>query len=333
MRFRKNVFLAIISLFICTPMAGVQASTETHGIFSPYADISINAHWDPQYQDMEPPDLVKLSADSGVTNYHLAFITDVGACHPAWAGQSDYSVEKAWGSHLTDNMRAQGIHYTIAFGGASGTDISSGCDNEAQLVAAYEQIIKTYQPAGLDFDIENSSIDVPKLMKAVRTVQTSHPELKISFTLPILPEGLIDTGKSVVRAAQANGIKNYVINVMAMDYGPNYKEGMGKYATQAAGNLFAFLKTLYPEKSDAAVWQMVGITPMIGINDVNVEKFTLADADVVREFAVHTGVGLTSMWSAARDNPCADAWASPVCSGGSLQKEPNEYAKHFLSKN
>ena len=45
---------------------------------------------------------------------------------------------------------------------------------------------------------------------------------------------------------------------MAMDYGPAYKNSMGQYAIQAATNLFDFLKKLYPEKADSALWQMVG---------------------------------------------------------------------------
>jgi chitinase len=334
MKVYKAISLAITSLVITLPSLTAQAKSTINPPFIPYADLSINAKWDPQYQDMEPLDLVKLSELSGVKNYTLAFITNAGTgCQPAWAGQDGYSVSKAWASHLTDDMRAKGIHYMVAFGGANGADISSVC-TPTQLVGAYEQIIKIYKPDGLDFDIENSQIDVPKLMQAVKEIQTKYPKLKVSFTLPVLPEGLTPAGESVVRLAKENNLKNYLLNIMAMDYGPYYvKNSMGEYAIEAGSNLFSFIKKLYPEKSDAAVWQMVGITPMIGVNDVNVEKFTLADADLLRKFAAHTGVGTISMWSVARDNPCADAWASPVCSGGSLQQVPNEYSKHFLATN
>ncbi len=310
---------------------GLIAKASSSLVFSPYADLSINAHWDPIYQDMEPMDLVELSSHNGVTDYHLAFITNAGSsCNPAWAGQPDYSIKNAWAVHLTDKMRAHAIGYTISFGGANGADLSSVCSRE-QLVSAYEQIIKTYQPNGLDFDIENSAVDVPKLIDALQEVQTHNPNLKISFTLPTLPEGLISAGQAVVRSAQKSHLKNYLINIMAMDYGPAYTNDMGQYAMQAASNLFAFLKKLYPEKSDAALWQMIGITPMIGVNDTNIEKFTLEDTDQLRTFAERVNISLLSMWSAARDNPCADAWASPVCSGANLQHDPNEYAKHFLS--
>ena len=52
-------------------------------------------------------------------------------------------------------------------------------------------------------------------------------------------------------------------------------------------------------------WAKVGITPMIGQNDVQAERFTLADAAAVNEFARAHGVGQLSMWSLNRDSTCA----------------------------
>lgn len=296
--------------------------------FSPYADLTINDHWDPQYQDMEPMDLSLISQSSGINNYHLAFITDSGTCNPAWGGQATYSVADGWGTHLTDKLRANKINYTVAFGGASGNDISLACTKD-QLVAALEQVHKTYQPQGLDFDIENGTADVSKLMSALKTFQDNHPAIKISFTLPVLPEGLVTAGEDVVKQAKANGL-NYTVNIMAMDYGPAYNDDMGKYSIQAATSLHDFLKQLYANKTAAELWQMIEVTPMIGVNDTATEQFTLADTDMLKNFAVQNHLGGISMWSVARDNPCADKWASPTCSGNNLQSKSYEFAQHFL---
>lgn len=296
--------------------------------FSPYADLTINTRWDSQYQDMEPMDLAAISQLTGINNYHLAFITDSGSCNPAWGGQSSYSVNNAWGAHLTDKMRANSINYIISFGGASGNDISMSC-SESQLISAFEQILRTYQPQGLDFDIENGSANVAKLMSSLKQVQNAHPDLKISFTLPVLPEGLTGSGQEVVNQAKANNL-NYSVNIMAMDYGPAYANDMGQYAIQAATNLFAFLKGLYLTKSDSALWQMVEVTPMIGVNDVNVEQFTLTNVDTLRNFARQNKLRSLSMWSIARDNPCTDKWASPTCSGNSLQSKPYKFSQRFM---
>lgn len=296
--------------------------------FSPYADLTINTHWDSNYQDMEPMDLATISQASGVTHFHLAFITDAGACNPAWGSQTSYSTNSAWGSHLTDKLRSSHIDFIISFGGASGNDISMAC-TDTQLVNAYEQIIKTYQPKGLDFDIENGTANVAKTMHALQQIQTNHPDLKISFTLPTLPEGLTAEGQSVVTQAKAANL-HFSINIMAMDYGPSYTDTMGKYAIQAATNLFGFLKSLYPNLADNSLWQMIEITPMIGVNDVSVEEFKLTDADVLREFFKQNKLGGLSMWSITRDIPCKDKWASPICSGNNLQSQPYEFSKHLL---
>lgn len=296
--------------------------------FSPYADVTINTHWDSQYQAMEPMDLVAISQASGIHDYHLAFITDSGSCQPAWGGQSSYAVSTGWGSHLTSKMHANSIHYTISFGGASGSDISMSC-NESQLISTFENILITYQPSGLDFDIENGSANVAKLMQALKQFQNKHPNIQISFTLPVLPEGLTGAGQEVINLAKANNL-NYSVNIMAMDYGPSYVNAMGQYAIQAATNLFTFLKGLYPEKSDMALWQMVEVTPMIGVNDVSVEQFTLYDVDTLLQFAKKNKLHSLSMWSISRDNPCIDKWASPICSGNNLQAKPYEFSRRFM---
>lgn len=327
--YRRNFLTTLLTMGLSTALF---AATEQHTIpFSPYADLTINVRWDSQYQDLAPMDLVAISQSSGIKNYHLAFITDAGSCTPAWGGQSSYSVNEGWGSHLTDNMRAHAIDYTVSFGGASGNDISMAC-SESELVTTFEQVLKTYQPQGLDFDIENGSANVMKLMHALKQLQQTHPDLKISFTLPVLPEGLTASGQDIVRQAKANEI-NCLINIMAMDYGPAYAGDMGQYTIQAATSLFNFLKELYPTKSDSALWQMVGVTPMIGVNDVSTEQFTLAHVDALRNFAKQNNVGLLSMWSIARDNPCSDKWASPVCSGNNLQSQPYEFSQRFLRDN
>lgn len=296
--------------------------------FSPYADITLNTYWDSKYNAMEPADLSAISAISGVKNFSLAFITDAGSCQAAWGGQSSYAIADAWGRHMTDKMLASGIDFTISLGGANGNDLSKMC-SENQLTSAYEHIIKTYQPKGLDFDIENGTAIVPKVVKALQNIQNVHPDIKLSFTLPVMPEGLTAEGKNIVKQAHDANL-HFAVNIMAMDYGPAYPNDMGAYAIQAATNLHDFLQSLYPQKADADVWNMVEVTPMIGVNDVNVEQFTLKNVDTLRQFANQNHIGALSMWSITRDKPCADKWASPICSGNNLQSVPYEFSKRFL---
>ena len=71
----------------------------------------------------------------------------------------------------------------------------------------------------------------------------------------------------------------------------------------------------------------IGITPMIGVNDVAGEIFTLADAQALLDYArSDPNIALLSMWSVARDNGngAGSPWASPEYSG--LAQQPYEFA-------
>ena len=100
---------------------------------------------------------------------------------------------------------------------------------------------------------------------------------------------------------------------MAMDYGSANDNGgqMGLSAQQAASNT-------HNQVVAAGLTSSIGVTPMIGINDVNTEIFQLADATSLLNFAnANNYISRLSMWSVARDNGgCANqGFASPTCSG------------------
>lgn len=314
---------ASLLFIILFPIASLASPT-----FSPYIDLTLNTYWDNHYQNLEPKDWAEESKLSHVQNYHLAFITDANHCNPAWGGQTSYAVSSAWGIHLTNKLHQNQIKYSISLGGANGNDLSLSC-NEADLTQAYLNIIKTYQPNGLDFDIENGTANVANIMSALQKVQQTYPNLKLSFTLPVMPEGLTDTGQNIVKQAQIAKLI-FSVNIMAMDYGPSYTENMGQYAIQAATHLQEYLHSLYPNKSLAELWQMVEVTPMIGVNDVNVENFTLQNTDLLNQFAEQHHLGGLSMWSMNRDFPCDSPWTNPTCSGKQLQTRPYEFSAHFM---
>jgi chitinase len=324
----KQLTTLIITAGLCAPSFANPHASWTANNYSPFVDLTINTHWDSQYQEMEPMDLYTISQTSGVKNYTLAFITDAGSCNPAWGGQAGYTTQSSWGLHVLNKLKANNINYIISLGGQTGNDLSAACNAE-QLTAAYEAIIKTYQPTGIDFDIENGTADLAKVIHSTSEIQHAHPDVQIIFTLPVLPEGLVAEGENLVKAATAANL-HYVVNIMAMDYGPAYNNDMGEYAIQAATNVFVFLQTLYPEKSAEELWQMIKVTPMIGVNDVNVEKFTLQNVDTLRNFAKQNHLAGVAIWSIARDIPCADQWASPVCSGDNLQVRAYEFSERFL---
>lgn len=228
--------------------------------------------------------------------------------------------------HFADEiaeLRALGGDVGVSFGGANGLELAQPCASVDALVTQYQAVIDCYRLTRIDFDIEGWAVAEPTSMArrsaAIAVVQerarAQGRPLEISFTLPVLPTGLTPDGINVLRSAIAHGVRIDIVNVMAMDYGdwaaPNPAGRMGDYAIQAGESLRAQLQTLYPESSEAALWRMVGITPMIGVNDVATEV-------------------LLSMWSMARDKACpggARPWADPTC--GSIVQRPFEFANTF----
>ncbi|MDO8212488.1 hypothetical protein [Conexibacter sp. CPCC 206217] len=156
--------------------------------------------------------------------------------------------------------------------------------------------------------------------------------MKVSFTLPVMPYGLTPDGLGVLRSAIANG----VVNVMAMDYfDPSLDVAghMGDLAIEAATSTHDQLAALYPYRTDAQLWAMVGVTPMLGINDNPAEIFTIADARKLADFAARKGLGRLATWSANRDAPCPTPTTvtGNTCSG--VVGAPWAFANAFSSGN
>jgi hypothetical protein len=62
---------------------------------------------------------------------------------------------------------------------------------------------------------------------------------------------------------------------------------------------------------------MVGVTPLIGVNDLSNEVFGLSDASQLVSFAQSKHVGRLAFWSATRDQQCpggAKTYSDPTCS-------------------
>ena len=290
--------------------------------FTPYQDITSNM------AGSEPQDLVEVSQTTGLKSYNLAFVTDGGTCKPIWSGGR--TVSSGWGQGLTDRMRSAGIQYRVSFGGAGSTDISKKC-SISQLIDTYQQIINIYQPTCLDFDIVNNSVNSANIMTALKTIVVNNPNLKISFTLPVMPSGLVSDGKNVVTLAKNAGL-NFVVNILTMDYGSSYPGDMAQYAIEAATNTFSYLQTLYPLDTDDKLWHMIALTPMIGVNDIPTEVFTLNNTDTLTNFAHTKHLAWLSMWSLGRDRPCSSNKASSGCSGVNAQTKQYEFSQHFLQR-
>jgi len=193
----------------------------------------------------------------------------------------------------------------------------------------YQSVINRYGVRMLDFDIEGGSVGNQafntRRAQALRALKSANPGLELSYTLPVLPTGLVQSGIDLLNHTRAAGYNPDVINVMAMDYGPAVDNGgqMGLNAELAA-------QATRRQIATAGLSSRVGVTPMIGVNDVASEVFRPADATRLVNFArANTFVARLSYWSVSRDNGgCPNAgFASPTCSG--LPQGTYDFARIF----
>ncbi|MFG2296114.1 cellulose binding domain-containing protein [Streptomyces sp. NPDC048603] len=291
--------------------------------FAPYVDTSLY----PAY------DLLDTAAKTGVKEFHLAFITAGGGCTPLWGGVTDLADDKV--AAQIGALRAQGGDVRVSFGGAAGRELALNCATADDLAAAYGKVIDRYRLTKVDFDIEGAALPDTaansRRAQAIARLQKSHPGLDVAFTLPVMPEGLTQPGVALLAGAKQAGVRIDGVNIMAMDYGPAYSGDMGQYAIQAATATQAQIKGALG-LSEAAAWKTVAVTPMIGVNDVASEVFTVSDADQLVAFAKSKGIGRLAMWSATRDRQCAAGavnHADPTCS--SVLQQPLAFTKAFAA--
>jgi hypothetical protein len=298
-----------------------KASADMAGHFVPYVDVTLYPTFD-------------LTAEAPQTGgfYTLAFIVDGGGCTAEWGGVIPLSTP----GFLTDDiasLRATGGDVSVSFGGENGSELAETCSTVEELEAQYEAVIEQYQLRRIDFDIEGAAVadqtSIAMRDEAIAALQKQHPGLEVTFTLPVLPTGLTQDGLNVVADAINKGVVLSAVNVMAMDYGGPDSQ-MGADAIKAIQATAAQLGSLYPKASQAQLISMVGVTPMIGVNDTPGETFTLNDAQQLLTFASANKIALMSMWSAGRDQECpggAEPYAQDNCSG--IVQNPFEFSGIF----
>jgi len=305
--------------------------------FAPYVDMGA---W-------PVPNLGDLAVTRGVSLLTLGFIQASPEGLPAWAGLSALGIKSANDQAIAINQsirsfQASGGDVMVSLGGAAGTSLAQWYATHgrsaADLAYAYAGIVDAYALNRIDFDIEGAAVADSAAIAlgsdALKLLQNMRPGLEVWYTLPVLPTGLTTEGLGVVRSALRAGVVLDGVNVMAMDYGEwaaptsgGNAKSMGAYAVLAAESAHAQLVGLFAEHGVGFGWNQLGVTPMIGVNDVVSEVFTVADAQVLEDFARGKGVGMLSMWSVARDNPGTLGQATASASG--LPDPPGSFSRVF----
>jgi len=290
-----------------------EAATSVPGTptFSGYVDVTNT----PSYAFQLP----KVPAQEFVT---LSFVVadKANACTPSWG--TYYTLDEA-NSSLDLERRIHQLELTggqarVSFGGAANDELSQACTDVRALTVAYQSVVDRYNLTSIDLDIEGAALSnqdaAGRRAQAIKAVQEQQAKagkpLAVWLTLPVSTSGLTAEGTVAVDGMLKGGVNLTGVNGMAMDFGGS------KPATQSMSDAVIAASSALKEQvqsSFAAVgtsldesqaWSKVGITPMIGQNDVAEEQFTIADATSVNWFARQHGVGLVSMWSMNRDSTC-----------------------------
>jgi hypothetical protein len=301
--------------------AGAATSWPAH-VFAPYVDTGLSN-----------TTLTSVAASYGTKYFTLAFVNG-GGCQWSLPDQS------GWQSQISA-LQAEGGDVSISFGGytvdTDGTDLGATCSSASAMATQVESVVTTMNVTHLDFDIESNELTNPadytqtaQALAQVRSwARANGAQLTISYTIPVLPTGLTQSGVNVLDAAASSGFTPNIVNIMTMDYGSSGTE-MGAAANQALDATAGQVASAFGVSTSAA-YAMLGNTPMIGQNDSSGEIFTLADASTVESYAAQQGIALLSFWSEGRDNGgCpGQTSASSTCSG--LSQPAGAFTQAFQS--
>ncbi len=289
--------------------------------FSPYVDVSLAA----------PFDLGGVGGDTGARSMTLAFVTQgARACEPAWGGGT--AIADPMVAPAAARLRAAGVALRVSFGGARGEELAEHCPDVRSLQADYGSVLDRYQAVAADFDLEgaalaNRSAMVRRAQAIARLQAQRGGRLAVSLTLPVAPDGLSAPALAAVRRMLAAGVRLGAVNLLAMDYG--VAQARGHMAAEAILAIGAAHRQLLALGAGLSSWSSLGVTVMVGVNDTSGEVFTFADAQTLARSADRRGLGLTSIWSLARDQPCAGSpsVAQATCSG--VAELPYAFSRAF----
>jgi chitinase len=232
----------------------------------------------------------------GLKHYTLAFIIarqegrgqDAKVYQePSWYGR--IPIEQNLYKDQIDAIRKRGGDVIVSFGGEAGKELANVIDDPIQLEAAYQKVIGQYQFTWLDFDIEGDGLAKGKLDShrrntALASLQKKNPGLVISYTLPVDPDGLLDSSRDLLADAVKKGVKVRSVDLMVMFFGKrfiNKGKSEGQLGVDSANSAYEQL-----QKIDPAI--QIGLCPCLGRNGSKDEVFALDDAKTIQAFADKT---------------------------------------------
>lgn len=160
-----------------------------------------------------------------------------------------------------------------------GSDLASFCSDSKELQKQYQLVIDFLSLSFINVELPASNASSLALhLAALSDLKDETPSLKLAITLSTSSvSGVDDDGLSILSAIQASALKDKVdiVNLNAFNFAsaPNGQTAMGSYVISSVEGLKSSLDTLGYSKT-----QKLGVTVMIGQNDVQSELFSKEDA-------------------------------------------------------
>ena len=251
--------------------------------------------------------LVDMKAKGGPSAVTLAFVLSDGGCDAT----TDIHAQRA----DIQSYVAAGGHVKASFGGASGTYLEYACATSGELAAALGRFVDDTGITDLDFDLEqHTQSSTPALNRlraaALKQLQTDK-HVRVSFTLPAAPTGLLQESLDILQAVVDAKVEISIINGMTMDYGNG--TDLSTTPIRSVDGIAQQVRALYPTLGIDEAYRLVGATAMIGKNDDD-ETFTLDDARLLIDHARQHKLGLVSFWAIHRDQICPPGNSIELCS-------------------
>jgi hypothetical protein len=305
-----------------------------HQVFAPYFEM---------YDTAAGP--AALARQSGSRFLSLAFLQTAqsGSCTAYWDGDTTQPISAAsFGSDIAA-IQAAGGNVIPSFGGytadTTNTDIADSCTSADGIAQVFESLITTYHVPRIDLDVEADSLTntagINRRNEAIAETEAwaaaHHQRIQFSYTLPTFPTGLTASGLAVLQNAVADGARISTVDLLTFDYYLGDQQDMVADTETAAAGLYGQLQALYPAASSRALWHMIGVTEMPGIDDFGPdETFSTADAATILHWAQRQGIGFLSFWALQRDNGgCPGTKGAGTCSGVT---QPDWYFSHVFER-
>jgi chitinase len=308
--------------------------------FAPYVDVTLTptvAFQDPE----ENP------ARDVVLGFVVAGRTAAEDCTPTWGTYEtlDSAATAVDLDRRVAQLRGEGGDAIVSFGGQANRELAVACDDPAKLERAYRDVVERYDADTVDFDVEGAAlVDLAaneRRAQAVKAIQDDvrdrRGKLAVWLTLPVTSDGLNPDALAVVESMLDADVDLAGVNVMAMDFGePRAAEDMREAILSSIDATRKQVSALFGRAGarldSDSLWRKVGVTVMIGQNDVKPEHVTVEDARAVAEHAADEGMGRVSIWSLNRDRRCGVTFAvigtlSNTCSG--VEQRPLQFTKTF----